>query len=92
MRASYNRNSYLCSDIFCDDGCARAYTELQNLNGKIVRFISDCILFENFDITCKVLSITIRDNIEYIFKVRNIKTNKIIKIGSNMSNLQFEIV
>ena len=68
------------------------YSELQNLNGKIVRFISDCILFEHFDITCKVLSITIRDNIEYIFQVRNIKTNKIIKIGSNMSNLQFEIV
>lgn len=68
------------------------YSELQNLNGKNVRFVSDCTLFDNFDITGNVLSITIRDNIEFIFQIRNNKTNKIIKIGSNMSNLQFEII
>lgn len=64
-----------------------SYNELLSLKGKNVRFISDCEIFPNFDVTGKVLSLEFNNN-ENIFVV---KTNrKIIHIGSNMKNLRLE--
>ena len=64
-----------------------SYTELLSLKGKSVRFISDCEIFPNFDVSGKVLSLEFNNN-ENIFVV---KTNgKIIHIGSNMKNLRLE--
>lgn len=56
---------------------------------KTVHFISDCEFFPNFNITGKVISIHIHNN-EILFEVK-IKEKK-LTIGSNMKNLQFEIV
>ena len=68
------------------------YNELMSLRNKTVRFVSDCVFFDNFDIVCTIQSIHNRENVEYIFKCINTKTNKRITIGSNMLNLRFEII
>ena len=68
------------------------YIELQELINKNVRFISDCVLFKDFDIKCKIISIDNYQNTEHIFNCKILNNGKIIKIGSNMSNLQFEIL
>ena len=68
------------------------YNELMSLQNKVVRFTSDCILFDNFDVTCRIISIHNRQNVEYVFICINTKTNKTIKIGSNMLNLRFEVI
>ena len=61
-----------------------SYNELLSLKGKNIRFISDCEIFPNFDVSGKVLSLEFNNN-ENIFVV---KTNgKIIHIGSNMKIL-----
>ena len=61
------------------------------LIGKKVHFISDCQLFPNFNMTGYVISINIASNNEFLI---HIKTNngKYYDIGSNMHNLQFEII
>lgn len=60
------------------------------LNGKNVRFVSDCEIFPNFDVTGKVLSIEIAQNNEYIFKLRTAR--RVISVGSNMKNLKVEFL
>lgn len=59
--------------------------------GKNVRFISDCEFFPNFDVTLKIKNIYIASNSEFIFEGKT-KNNKSLKVGSNMKNLQFEIL
>ena len=59
--------------------------------GKNVRFISDCQFFPNFDVIIKVNDISIAKNNEILIKGQT-KSNKELSIGSNMLNLQFEIV
>ena len=58
--------------------------------GKNVHFTSDCEFFPNFDVVIKVNDIYINKN-EIIFKGKT-KNNKMLTIGSNMHNLQFEII
>lgn len=58
--------------------------------GKNVRFISNCEFFPNFDVIIKVDKIYIKGP-EILFEGLT-KTNKKLTIGSNMKNLQFEIV
>ena len=68
-----------------------SYIELCNLLiGKIVNFKSDCQLFDNFDITGKVLSIDISKTNEYMIKI--MYKGKKYDIGSNMHNLSFQII
>ena len=61
------------------------YDEIFALRGNEVRFISDCEIFPNFDITGKVKSISLEGS-EYIFTV--LVKGKNIYIGSNMKNLK----
>ena len=69
-----------------------SFTELyKKIFGKNVRFISDCQFFPNFDVIIKVNDISIAKNNEILIK-GNTKSNKALSIGSNMLNLQFEIV
>ena len=68
------------------------YNELSDLIGKTAHFVSDCPIFDNFDITCQILSFYNRENIEFVFNCKNVKSGKSIKIGSNMLNLRFEIL
>ena len=58
--------------------------------GKNVRFISNCEFFPNFDVIIKVNKIYIKGP-EILFEGLT-KTNKKLTIGSNMKNLQFELV
>jgi hypothetical protein len=62
----------------------------KKLFGKNVRFKSDCELFQNFDVIIKVKNIYIKGH-ETIFEGLT-KSNKKLTIGSNMKNLQFEII
>ena len=62
---------------------------IQQLVGKKVRFTSDCEFFPNFDITGLVMSYYLRKNNEIVFKTKI--DDKIIDVGGNMKNLQFEI-
>jgi hypothetical protein len=59
-----------------------------NLINHTVHFTSDCEFFPNFDIICKVLTISYNGS-EYIFKVK--VDNKEIEVGANMKNLQYEL-
>ena len=58
--------------------------------GKNIRFISNCEFFPNFDVIIKVNKICIKGP-EILFEGLT-KTNKKLTIGSNMKNLQFEII
>lgn len=62
----------------------------KKLFGKNARFISNCEFFPNFDVIIKVNKIYIKGS-EILFEGLT-KTNKKLTIGSNMKNLQFEIV
>lgn len=62
----------------------------KKLFGKNVRFISDCEFFPNFDVIIKVKKIYIKNSEIMIDGIT--KNNKKLTIGSNMKNLQFEIV
>jgi len=69
-----------------------SFTELyKKIFGKNVRFISDCQFFPNFDVIMKVNDISIAKNNEILIKGKT-KSNKTLSIGSNMLNLQFEII
>lgn len=59
--------------------------------GKKVRLKSDCEFFPNFDISCKVVNIYIRST-EIMLDVIVLSNNKKLTIGSNMKNLQFELL
>jgi len=61
------------------------------LVGKKVKMKSNCEFFPNFNITGKVLSYYIKGP-EIVFKVKTNPSQKIIDVGSNMKNLQFEII
>ena len=61
------------------------YDEIYLLKGSIIQFVSDCELFPNFDVTGKVMSISLEGS-EYIFNV--FIKGKNIHIGSNMKNLR----
>lgn len=63
----------------------------KKLFGKNVHFISDCEFFPNFDVIIKVQKIYFAKNNEIIFEGKT-KAKKILKIGSNMKNLQFELL
>lgn len=70
---------------------ANKYSAIQlikKLVGKKVRFTSDCELFQNFDITGKVISYYVKGT-EILFKTKI--GNKTIDVGSNMKNLKFEL-
>jgi len=58
--------------------------------GKNVHFISDCEFFPNFNVVIKVNDISINRN-EILIKGQA-KNNKNLTIGSNMKNLQFEVL
>ena len=60
------------------------------LNRK-TRFTSDCEFFPNFNVNVYVYDINIRNN-ETIFETKNISNGKKLTIGSNMKNLEFEII
>lgn len=62
-----------------------SYNEIYSLKGSTIHFVSDCELFPNFDVTGKVMSISLEGS-EYVFNV-SIK-GKNIHIGSNMKNLR----
>lgn len=64
---------------------------IKMLNCKNVHMISDCDFFPNFNITGQVIGCTINGN-ELLFKIKTTNKPKIIDVGSNMKNLQFEIV
>jgi len=68
------------------------YTEIVNLLlTKTVHFISDCEFFPNFDVIGNVYNIKL-NNSEIIFEINIKNKNRTIQIGSNMRNLQFEII
>lgn len=62
----------------------------ENLIGKKGIFTSDCQLFPNFKVDCKVKSIEIKNG-EILFQVIAYPKNKNLTIGGNMSNLTFRI-
>lgn len=64
--------------------------ELSKLTNHKVRFTSDCEFFPNFDVTCKIKKVHMKGN-EILFEV-NTLNNKHLTIGSNMKNLQYELV
>ena len=67
------------------------YTDLLMLVGSRCQFKSDCEFFPNFDVIIKVQKIYFAKNNEIIFEGKT-KTKKILKIGGNMKNLQFELL
>lgn len=75
---------YLVSSYSYQDLC-------KNLIGKNVNFKSNCEFFPNFDISGKVLSISIASNNEYLIKIVT-KNHKYYDIGSNMKELSFLII
>ena len=62
-----------------------SYNEIYSLKGSNIQFVSDCELFPNFDVTGKVMSISLEGS-EYVFNV--FIKGKNIHIGSNMKNLR----
>ena len=61
----------------------------ENLLGKKGIFTSDCHLFPNFKVECKIKLIEIKNG-EILFQVIVYPKNKNLTIGGNMSNLTFE--
>lgn len=69
-----------------------SYLQLRKLLiGKTVNFISDCELFPNFNVTGKVISIKIANQYENLITVKR-PNQKMIDIGTNMKNLQFQVL
>ena len=60
----------------------------KNLIGERGIFTSDCDLFPNFKVDCKIKSIEMKNN-EILFKVIAYPKNKNLTIGGNMPNLIF---
>lgn len=71
---------------------SKSYIELHKLlYHKKVHFTSDCEFFPNFDVNVYVYDIYLRVD-EIIFETKNISNGKKLTIGSNMKNLQFELI
>ena len=68
-----------------------SYIELVKLVNKKVHFISDCEFFPNFDVKVYVYKVNSSTN-EIIFYTKSLSNNKRLTIGSNMKNLQFELI
>lgn len=66
------------------------YNDIIKLIGKRVRFTSNCEFFPFFNVIGTITNINFSSTGEYIFIV-NVK-NKQIKIGSNMKNLDIELI
>lgn len=64
----------------------------ENLLNHYVNFISDCNLIPGFNVTGKVIKIYNRNNIEIMFDIITNDNHKKLTIGSNMRNLQFNII
>lgn len=64
----------------------------ENLLNHYVNFISDCNLIPRFNVTGKVIKIYNRNNIEIMFDIITNDNHKKLTIGSNMRNLQFNII
>lgn len=62
----------------------------ERLLGKKVHFTSDCQLFPNFNVTGKVIEITLSGNIPLLKTI--LTSGKTIQIDGGMSNLQFEVL
>ena len=62
---------------------------IKMLMGKTVHMTSDCEFFPNFNIQGKVIEYRMHNN-ELIFKIK--VNNKLIDVGCNMKNLQFELI
>ena len=62
----------------------------QKLIGKTVNFKSDCQLFPNFDVTGRVVEISLSGRIPLIKKKK--KNGRKIHIDGGMSNLSFTIL
>lgn len=62
-----------------------------NLMNKKIHFISDCEFFPNFNIEGYIKDIKLSKSTSEILFTVAIK-NKTLTIGSNMKNLQFEIM
>lgn len=62
-----------------------------NLLGKKVHFKAKCVLFPNFEVTGKVISVELRNGGEEI--VMKVSSNgRHVIVGSNMSSLQYELL
>ena len=64
---------------------------IKTLLGNNIHFISDCMLFPKQGISGKIIEYRISVTGEIIFKVK-VKSGKVYDVGSNTSNLQFEII
>ena len=72
---------------------SKSYIDLHKLLfHKKIHFTSDCELFPEFDVRVYVYDIYIEKNGEIIFETKNISNSKKLTIGSNMKNLEFEII
>ena len=71
---------------------SQSFKDLQNLTGKLVKFMSSCEMFPQFNVTGNVTNVSIGKNNEIIFDVITKPNNKNIKIGSNMRRLSYEII
>ena len=70
-----------------------SYIEIcKKFNNKKIHFTSDCEFFPNFDVKVYIYDINLGNNNEIIFKTKNLSNHKELIIGSNMKNLQFEIL
>lgn len=69
----------------------KSFEELSQLTGNVVNFISNCDFFPNFNVTGRVLRIDLSNN-EIMFEVSIHPNDRVIKIGSNMKNLTYEIL
>lgn len=72
---------------------SKSYIDLHKLLfHKKIHFTSDCEFFPEFDVKVYVYDIYIEKNGEIIFETKNISNSKKLTIGSNMKNLQFELI
>lgn len=62
----------------------------KSILGKTVNFKSDCEFFPNFNVTGKVYKLDLRQD-ETLIYVKT-KQGKKLTIGSNMKNLEYEII
>lgn len=69
----------------------KSFEELSQLTGNVVNFVSNCDFFPNFNVTGRVLRIDLSNN-ETMFEVSVHPNDRVIKIGSNMKNLTYEIL
>ncbi len=70
-----------------------SYIEIsKNFNHKKIHFTSDCEFFPHFDVKVYIYDISLGNNNEIIFQTKLLNSNKLLTIGSNMKNLQYEYI